>query len=123
MKIEKSIEELCDELRGAYASRRIHFDQGKVGTANKLYEKSVQILRQIRLQSGQEYAAVLRELLMSSEDDLCGLVAVDGLWEIPREAEASLLRVSKNGGLVSLSAHYALIEWKKGTLVRPTDLA
>jgi hypothetical protein len=123
MNTNESIEQLRDELRAAYEARRFHLEQRRVGTANKLHDRALRILRQVRLQAGSEYANIVREWMQDSDDELCVLVAADGLWELPLEAEAILLKISKNGGFVATCAHYVLVEWKGGTLIRPTDVA
>ena len=122
MEANESVGQLCERLRSDYASRRVHLQSGKVGTANELYKRAVLTLRTIRIQAGASYPDVLRMFLQSADDDLCGFIAVEALWELPTESEAALLRISEKDGLVSFAAHYALAEWKKGTLSRLTDL-
>jgi hypothetical protein len=115
------VNRLCELLHETYSERSNCREMGKLGTANKLFKRAVSLLRQLRSESGSEYAAVLSGLLETSDPELCVLVAADGLWEIPSESEQVLLKLSDCRGIVALSAYYTLHEWKTGRLTRPTE--
>jgi hypothetical protein len=115
------INTLCELLRDAYLNRTQCLEAGKIGTANTLFKRAVGLLRQLRSQSGSEFATVLSRMLEASEPELCVLLAAEGLWEIPLEAEKILLKIREGNGFVSLSAYYTLDEWRKGRYSRPTE--
>lgn len=88
---------------------------GDSKTVNKFYDKIIKTIKKLK-ELGPEAILKLEPYLNEENDHVAVCVAYDLLPYKTAEAEATLLRISQKGGLVSFDAEMTLKEWRKGNL-------